>query len=98
MQEEGMSEHTATPWTIGYIGTSIYGNDRNALVCQCNTELVPGMAEANADFILRACNAYAEMLEALKAALPFIVISDRPESGKRLKLVEAVIAKAEGRS
>lgn len=67
-------KHTPTPWHINHDRNeqpNIYGptNDDWVAVCphQCVQQLQV-IANANAEFIVRACNAHDELLEALKSA------------------------------
>jgi hypothetical protein len=65
-------KHTETPWTLGK-GTVRIRNAENVLVAECyttgNSIRYPGKEEreANAEFIVRACNSHAKLVEALKA-------------------------------
>lgn len=66
-----------------------------------NTELLNN-AKANAKFIVKACNAHEELLEALKWALKLVPISGwKPEYEKQFtkeyNAVIALIHKAEGK-
>lgn len=68
--------HTPTPWNV-----TRDENDARALirdgnfmrVAECGRAFVPGIAEANAAFIVRACNAHDELVATLKFAKESIV-------------------------
>jgi queuine/archaeosine tRNA-ribosyltransferase len=64
-------KHTHTPWTLGK-GTVRIRNAENVLVAECYTTgnsiryPIKEEREANAEFIVHACNAHAKLVEALK--------------------------------
>jgi len=71
-------KHTALPWTIDPINTDLIikkDTDPYLYIADCDWQVKYGNSEqgytsdANAKFIVRACNAHYEMLEALKASL-----------------------------
>lgn len=67
-----MSTHTPGPWEVSYSTNfpdqqtiQAVGSDRILALIDCNDE----QDEANAAFIVRACNSHEAMLEALKDCL-----------------------------
>ena len=79
-----MSEHTPTPWVSNQIGDgstdatearAIWTKDEEVIVCVMKSEYhvthVPArpVCNANAAFIVRACNSHDALLAACKAAL-----------------------------
>lgn len=104
------SMHTPTPWIVDYNGQSleIAANPNESIAMVHNTDGpddeicqgVPDLSMANAQFIVRACNAHDQLLEACKMALVQIR-QDNEERHADLRLtqqqVEAAIALAEGR-
>lgn len=100
--------HTPTPWRIveTNLGLAIVGADIEDLAALPQGKWGPGSAEqkkANADFIVRACNAHDDLLAALETLLAdaeahayarFGVdpgATDEPEANK---IARAAIAKA----
>lgn len=94
--------HSPLPWRIypGHLD-SIYSQDGEVLIVERGSdfnclegESTPDNdeARANAAFIVRACNAHYQMLEALKTAQAALDFADFPET---LKAVRAAIAAAE---
>ena len=74
-----MSTHTATPWFYTFDGREVYIVDTHGdTVLDLGTQLENSVAahdlEANAKFIIRACNAHDELV----AALDFLVKSVEP--------------------
>lgn len=69
--------HTATPWNVGEMGSgtlAIYGRSRKAPLCQfgegideARTE--PKNAQADAAFIVKACNTHDELVATLRELL-----------------------------
>ena len=57
-----MSEHTATPWMVD-------PGDGCDLIIDAESEPICRPGEANAAFIVRACNAHDELVEAAAAML-----------------------------
>lgn len=92
----GEHRHTATPWRVFLYGGVQIGHVDGAAICSMWGDKAEG--EANAAFIVKAVNCHDELVNALKAARPFLAISDDQRASGRLKLVEAAIAKAEGSS
>lgn len=94
-----MSKHTPTPWTAE--GKSIWRDTPLQFVAITTTTRGDEVDEANAAFIVRACNARDDLLEACKAvmdAAPNLQVLARPGHGPMLdayQLVRAAIAKAE---
>ncbi len=100
--------HTPTPWRVErhYSGHRTVAQMRSCdrVVCiNATTDAEPvgyDATDANAEFIVRACNSHEELLEAAKQAQCGCSIAER-ESGHRVEcwmpaLLDA-IAKAEGR-
>lgn len=61
--------HTPTPWNVTRDENHVRALIRDAgfmRVAECGRAFVPGIAEANAAFIVRACNAHDELVAALR--------------------------------
>ena len=100
------SKHTPTPWKANKWapGWEISAPESHYTVCRltdCNNE------EANAAFIVRACNSHDELLEALKGLLLEVtgahsgtssIFAEELKSGRsfHIAVARAAIAKAEG--
>lgn len=80
-QEEIIAGHTPTPWRVkersGYCeilaacpDTDWYGEPKTHAVAYADTEL--DEQQANAAFIVRACNGHSALVEALNACLNFL--------------------------
>ena len=72
-----MNEHVLTPWTVQTDGKGFFWIDRitnsgGVSICNCGDER-DIRAEANATFIVRACNAHNELVYCLKS-----IIDDLP--------------------
>jgi hypothetical protein len=67
-----MAEHSPTPWTVAPDYPLVTANDGGTFVCDCTRPgYAPGpVAHADAALIVRAVNAYADLLAACEAALP----------------------------
>ncbi len=59
------TEHTKTPWKLEH---SIIVGEGNC-IAGVFSDSKPGQCEANAKFILRACNSHNKLLEACKKAV-----------------------------
>ena len=88
-----MAEHTSTPW-VTKDGVGWYKGQQNQLVFQ-------GVRHADADFIVRACNAHDDLVAALEACERWIDlvtrgfgVHERLEAGHPLFLARAALAKA----
>jgi len=79
-----MSEHTETPWRVGdtrlgIFDGIIYADTPNLATSFCiakvfQDEQVPGrVREANAEFIVRACNMHGELTEKLQEAKEYLM-------------------------
>ena len=107
-------KHTPTPWEIKITqeGFEIVGSANKANYKSVIAWIKLGGAtwkdtwnkeqEANAEFIVRACNSHEELLEACKEALPLCneIIRDDPYANMAKKIatkLENVIAKAKGK-
>jgi hypothetical protein len=109
-----MSNHTPTPWFVGAQNDALYIIDRkprpstddiapNQDVCVVaktyNQGRATGREDANAAFIVRACNAHNDLVAALKnlVAMADYFMTDAPQ---RIAIEEAVaaIAQAEGKT
>lgn len=68
-----MSKHTSLPWHYIDEWRGIYDSPdiRGAQVRIAEITSTPDY-KANAEFIVRACNSYYELVEALEAALPYL--------------------------
>lgn len=97
-----MSKHTPVPWfslSGGYISASVGPDWYSKLVARTQSAIEED-GRANAAFIVRACNAHDDLLEACKEAAEWL------ESGANgdawalapAKTLRAAIARAEGRA
>jgi len=108
-----MSAHTPGPWRIKYGSPTVVvpGNDthhRRAAIAQC--ALSHGIGEAgiqdaaNAEFIVRACNAHDDLLGALddllgqvmQAKEGFGIYANSESMDESVNAARAAIAKAKG--
>ena len=95
------STHTPVPW-ISDGGIRVQGNSEGhrhaiALICPPPPYLTSTMyAQANARFIVRACNAHDELLAACEATANLIEPIGRPDVQEAHDMARAAIAKAEG--
>lgn len=94
-----MSEmkHTKLPWHVGDVDAetlqiNIIGEPQYGFYV-CGVIAGVESQEANAEFIVRACNSYYDMLAVCKDVRGFL-----KRSGYDTKLVDDAIAKAEGRA
>ena len=106
-----MSAHSPLPWSIDplSIGTPWAIDAANGdQVCQTDQLVGDGLGSpqrlANAEFIVRACNAHDELLAACKVAEDYVLHHLNAPMGTRLvqrkaaiAALRAAIAKAEGR-
>jgi hypothetical protein len=105
------AKHTATPWYVEkqtYKSSSFYirGSDENgnqlawakgAVAHIPRSTVMP--SKANAEFIVRACNAHDDLVKAIHAALSLNVLSEgRVNPGSRMEevrnMLSAALAKA----
>ena len=104
-----MSGHTPLPWKVLHPGqphvavvTEKWDSADGTLICYPgrHTGAVDGEVQANAEFIVRACNAHEELLEALRGEIGVASVPDCTDSNcgtcSRCRS-KAAIAKAEGR-
>ena len=84
-----MSEHTPTPYRR--IGNRIYSNSLEVAVATHADPAVRKNAEFNAEFIVRACNTYDELIGALALAKRYGPSCFDPEDYAR---ISSVLAKA----
>lgn len=98
------TKHTPTPWTRDRFLTAIWaGADPDHWIASTNVESGGSIEEraANAEFIVKAVNAYQPMLDALKAAdaaLEFARVYCKvtgPEAMRAMSLVGIAIVLAE---
>jgi len=88
--------YSVLPWHLGpHYRTDIM--NRNGFVAECRPMMTP-LAEANAEFIVRACNSHEELLAALKrlAARAEREMVD-PIDVDEIQSAKAAIKKAEAR-
>lgn len=97
------SLHTATPWKTSGSGTSVYNNQGALLAAvygddpQCRAD---DRMHANAEFIVRACNAHEDLVTELMSALCFVEDAEGSNDFKpgavtaRIKSIRAALAKA----
>lgn len=65
-----MTQHTATPWTRE---KSVIKSKSGAVVACVSNVSAPQNAEADADFIVLACNAHADLVDELSKAEKIIL-------------------------
>jgi len=106
-----MTAHTPLPWRIGggalNVGrVTILGPDANEsgwpCVCAVSGDPLGQLPQANAEFIVRACNSHEDLLEAARKAKTALFGMHEEEGwtsddAKALELLINAIAKAEGR-
>lgn len=91
-----MNTHTPTPWTVKsrttpgqFVTETLIVNDQGHVIAVLHCE-----AEANAQFITRACNCHDDLLEALRD------LRDAAHSGgfphEAIKRADTVLAKIQG--
>ena len=70
-------KHTPTPWNTD--GLAIVGQspEMEVAVCTTDRDIPRTEADANAEFIVKACNSYDKMRELLSAAYQKLYIADR---------------------
>ena len=74
------SEHTPTPWHIGpYYKQDIESPTGHIATCRS----VPA-GEANAEFIVRACNAHDALVEALREIQTLAAYMQSDQTGRKL--------------
>ena len=95
-------EHTPTPWKISTITADEVSSEKG-VVCEC-FGVTQEEEFANAAFIVRACNAHDELVEACKISLARLLAIDEvlnnQNNGRRnhaIYLLSQAIAKAEGK-
>ena len=94
-----VNKHTPGPWEVDranpeMVYTEYVDNDgASRYICDCDSDILPQKEyEANAAFIVRACNAHDELLAALEELLKYKgVMSDESVS-----MAKAIIARARG--
>lgn len=92
--------HTPGPWAVCLSSNPKNGTawrDIVSTVGQFSPCYVGEALELDATFIVRACNAHEEMLEALRQVRSWL-LSGIPENTYPLQWIDAAIAKAEGRA
>lgn len=88
-------EHTKGEWKNNGLEIEVFGR---GVIAQCPTTNIGGVIEcvANAQFIVRACNAHDDLLAACKEALELVYSSNKIDWDNILTpKLEAAIAKAE---
>ena len=102
-----MAKHSPTPWRL-HVGKhgecSVWPDDKQMAICALNIEPKLGIgaaeARANAEFIVRACNAHDDLLAGLESLLFRFELVCGDDSGidpadqKRIDTARAAIAKA----
>lgn len=91
-------KHTPMPWSGGHyssiVGCPVVGRDGQVI---CNTAIGPKphkeSAEANAAFIVRACNAYEDVLVALRCARDELVSLNNNHLSGAAAVVRALVTK-----
>jgi hypothetical protein len=95
--EEAMSDkqHTPTPWHVTkWIQTTVVHSEKNLAICSLSNK----HKNANAEFIVLACNSHAALLEACKLANTYLQHLDGTNASDDLVIIEklrAAIALAE---
>lgn len=90
-----MTEHTALPWKAR--NEEVYATTDDGML---EMRIATGIAgEANARFIVTACNCHADLLEACKEAYRFFLVLNeivQPEGmPEMVRILEQAIRKAE---
>lgn len=81
-----MANHTALPWEFEYddktkTGLTVFSGDETIVDFVLGKNL--SESEANAAYIVKCCNAYPELIEALKATTRLVYsLLDEPEKSK----------------
>lgn len=96
-----ITKHTPTPWAISSNGFNIYGppdaEGQVTFVASIFRKPIQDIEDANAEFIVRACNAHDELLAACKATLKYLQYSSKHAENRELrKQIRAAVDKAEG--
>lgn len=89
------TKHTPGPWYQHRTKDKVYANVRSAnvgCIADCGSRS-DSIAQANAAFIVRACNSHDKLLEACKTAL--WELQGNLEHGTAKPIIEAAIAEAE---
>ena len=81
-------DHTPTPWQTaksGYTGSEVYGCDSDGLVIFHTLEINRALPvqEANAQFIVRACNSHQDLIRIIKTAICHIAEAKVPAPDPR---------------
>ena len=91
-------KHSPSPWEIVTMDNGKYGwieDSTGEQVMGLGTLRYSINPEITADFIVRACNAHEELLEAMKKVEGMIYDSDCKTARDAAEILQAVIAKAE---
>jgi len=89
--------HTPGPWQVVGSRITTLGNDKEReVVARVVAKANIFERDANAEYIVKACNHHDELLEACKAVIAEGYTHNLNLSEKTLELVNASIAKAEG--
>jgi len=91
-----MSNHTPTPWKIAAVKRTRKGECDVVSMESEYTNIASVYHSENAEFLVRACNTFDEMLEALHVAEILIAKDIIRDDAGCLKRIRSVIAKAEG--
>lgn len=93
------SKHTPTPWRFDDNHMYVYCGDHVIVTCNDPSTAVGGLSaeeiEANAEFIVRACNAHDDLLTACEAVVLAARLKDPIAGVVAVTLAECAIAKAE---
>ena len=94
-----MSDHTPTPWKLTKVqGTYFYVEWGGETVVQVDHDSSNAVNEANAEFIVRACNAHDELVAAAREAMDVLCSLDRsPVDDSTIDRLDAAIVKADAR-
>jgi hypothetical protein len=99
-----MTKHTSTPWEVGTmskdgrVNVAAFAYTNKVRSVAYASGLSDGEAEANAEFIVRAVNAYDALVSALKATRVSLIDDEHYQEFKPLlRTIDEAIAKAEGK-
>lgn len=97
------AKHTPTPWMVGKYGGIFPASGGSAITLMYHKDGSPrANAKANSEFIVRACNAHDELLEALERLVCYfecpIFTDGRAEAVAKIRDAKAIAAKARGES
>jgi len=94
------AKHTPLPWCESRSDILKRNGTEIALLATCHQspgKMENGEREANAAYIVKACNEYADLVEAARAALAYMEDDSRSPRRREANMIELrrIIAKAE---